>query len=346
MQKKKIYNLDSTESFSEAKIFGGDPSGIINFTQSNHQWALNIYTLMETNQWFPAECRLGQDKHTYMTMGDEKRYSYDMVLSQLITNDSIQTNQLMDSMNRYITSPVVNAAISLQAYQEANHSKSYQVCVEEVCGGDYDRVYNLHKTEPALARKNRAVADMYAVLNETDDPSIRELQMAAAANQILEELVFPGGFVTMWALALSESLSGTMSMISFIERDETATHVPLFKNIFAASVREYALEEATVDDISCMILDMVIEEKIWTKHISSSILGFSDQAIDLFIEHKGNSVCNNLRIPLLFNETDGGPLMSIVNKCSKVAINGVKTKTNFFEAPVADYSVNTLDDDY
>lgn len=341
MISKTIYNLGSTEDFADSKIIGGNPSGIINFNRTNFKWALNIYNLMESNQWFPSEANLGQDKTPYSQLSDAERYKYDMALSQLISNDSIQTNQLMDSINRYITSPVVNTTLALQAYQEANHTKSYSVCVEEVCQ-DEDRIYNMHKHEPALARKNKAVADMYAKMYDGDEPTEQDLLVAFAANQILEELVFPGGFVALWSLG--SKMAGTAKMIQFIERDESSTHVPLFKNIFNAAVKQVGLEPETEQTILNMIKHMTEEEKIWTKHITKGTLGFSDAAIDLLIESKANSVCANLKLPLLYQVTDGGPLMAIIHQ---YALNSpTKKKANQFEVPVSDYAVNALDDDY
>lgn len=341
MKAKKIYNQDSVEEFMECKIINGNPSGIINFNRTPYKWAVNIYNLMEANQWFPSECGLGQDKVPYKNLSDSERYMYDMALAQLISNDSIQTNQLMDSINKYITAPVVNAALSLQAYQEANHSKSYAVCAEEVCE-DIDKIYNMHKHEPALYRKNQAVADMYSSIYSGNEPTEQDIIIAQGANQILEELVFPGGFIALWSLG--NKMVGTSTMISFIQRDEAGTHVPLFKNIFRTSVNEVGITNETKTKILDMITKMTNEEKIWTKHITKGNLGFSDIAIDMFIEHQANSVCKNLKLPLLFEKTDGGPLMKIVDDYS--LLSKLKKKTNFFEKSVADYAMNTIDDDY
>lgn len=341
MKQKQIYNLETSEKFMDAKIIGGNPNGIINFSRTPHTWALNIYTQMESNQWFNSECGLGQDKVPYKNLQVSERYMYDMSLSQLITNDSLQVNQLMDSINKYITSPVVNACLSLQSYQEANHGKSYSVCVDEVCE-NVESIYELHKTEPMLKRKNNAVANMYSKIYNGNEPTSQDLLVAFAANQILEELVFPGGFVALWSLG--NKLVGTAKMISFIQRDETATHVPLFRNIFNSSVKLVGITEETTKTILEMIEDMTNEEKIWTKHITKGNLGFSDLAIDMYIENQANSVCSNLKLPLLYKVTDGGPLMSIVNKYSM--LSKTKIKANFFEVPVSDYAINSLDEDY
>lgn len=234
MKSKEIYNLNSTEDFMEAKILGGNPSGIINFCRSNHKWAISLWKIMEGYTWFSSEPNISQDKVNYPKLSPAEKRMYDLVLAQLITNDSIQTNQLMDSINQYVTSPVVNACLSRQAYEEANHSKSYAVMAEDICE-DPDRIYNLHKHDEGLATKNQAVADMYALINSSDDPSHSDILKAFAANQILEELVFPGGFVAMWSIGAK--MTGSASMISFIERDKHKTRykiksiVPLSSNV-------------------------------------------------------------------------------------------------------------------
>jgi ribonucleoside-diphosphate reductase beta chain len=296
---------------------------------------------MENNGWYPEECNLSRDIVKYKALSDEQKYAYDMALAQLVQDDSVQTHQLVEDISKYITSPVVKSAITLQAYQEANHSRSYSVTAETVVG-DPDKIYNLYKTEPMLARKNEAVFKMYENITADDkNPTTQELLIAFAANQILEELVFPGGFVVLWSFGFP----GTSTMISFIQRDETGTHVPLFRNIFRTAVKENSIEDSTIETISKMIVHMCEEEKIWTKHITKALLGFSEAAVDLYVEYFANSVCKNLNIPLLYPVTDGGPLMSIVEENSLLTTSS-STKSNFFETAVVDYSKNSIDDDY
>ena len=668
MKAKKIYNLNSEEDFNDAKIINGNPSGIINFEKTNHKWATSLWDLMESRTWFPKECNISSDKTSYPKLTDYQTRSFDLVLAQLITNDSIQTNQLMDSINRYITSPVVNACLSRQAYEEANHcftegtqiltsegfidfkdltidhlvanwnedksihfekpsevikdkytgsvyefigsayslevtpnhrvinynvrnnnkledtlaeniglnnrnipingyklsgekkqlsfidkiriayqadgslvnnnneqtangycyrfsfkkkrkilqmenillsaskdlntysktetkdgythfyvwlkkdadkefnwvnlneisfewcqefiaelknwdgcyatgteavrygntnkkavdkiieiatlcgkivgiekldpetckksrigknkqlyynlyirdahhksgraiskiekhydgmiycctvssgmiivkkddlvtvsgnSKSYAVMAEDICG-DTDRIYNMHKYDAGLSRKNNAVAQMYAKVNSSENPSDYDILKAAGANQILEKLVFPSGFVILWSM--KNLMPGTGQMISFIDRDEDS-HVILFKNIYR-NIKNKIIEEdqyddsnfnETISEIKDMIIDMAEEEKIWAKYASKGLLGFSEAAIDKYVEFKANAICKNLKIDNIYPESNGGPLYSI--EVENSLIIGDK-KTNFFETQVADYSIGSLQGDF
>ncbi len=121
MKKKEIFNQASTEKFNEAKILNGNPNGIFNFNKTNHVWAKQIYDNMKARTWFPAQVDISKDKKNYPLLTEDDKLKYDLTLAQLISNDSIQVNQLMDRINSYITSPIVNACLSVQAMEEANH---------------------------------------------------------------------------------------------------------------------------------------------------------------------------------------------------------------------------------
>jgi len=332
----KYYNQNSEERYQDEKILTGNPSGIINMADSSLRWCKPLWDVMLSYTWFVQELNLGQDKKKYQQLSDEQKKAFNLALAQLITNDSIQTVQLADGVSGLITSPSVKALLARQAYEEALHSMTYTAIADDVIGSR--DVYNLHQTDLMLAKKNLAVEDMFNSLN-TIDPIDQEKQLIFVANQILEQLVFPGGFIVLWSFGFS----GTSSAISFIERDEFS-HVNVFKNIFREAKNEIGLSEYTEIKALSMIDKMTKIEIEWTKHISKDLLGFSDKAIELYIEYQGNQVCKNLRLPLLYEETDGGPLMNIYNQNS--LLKGSSTKTNFFEAPVADYSVGSLDEDY
>lgn len=340
---KKLYNPESLEGFKEAKIINGNPNGIINFTSTNLKWAVSLYDIMLSYTWFPQEPNMAADKIPYTQLTADEKNAYDLVLAQLITDDSVQTNQLLDSINPYITAPIVNACLARHAFEESLHSRSYAVMAEDL-SANTDRIYNMHKHSPELARKNNAVAGMYEKVNSGEVVTNDDLLLAFAANQVLERLVFPGGFVVMWSLGYK--MTSSAKMISFIERDESGTHVPLFKNIFNTVVRqEYGgeLPEHIKVKIYEMIEHMVHEEKVWTTHVSKGLLGFSKQAIDMYIEEKANNICDNLHINPLYAKTDGGPLMRIEEKFSLLKS---EIKTNFFEQKVADYSVGSLNMDF
>jgi len=338
-----VSNFDSDEALNEAKIINGNPTGIADWNNPSRKWAVSIYDLMLNYNWHHSEASIGSDIEPYKKLSEENKEAYDLSLAQIIANDNLQDSQLVESIASYITDPLVKDCLIRQASEEVHHHRSYGVMASDVCV-DSDRIYRMHKEDPMLARKNRSVEIMYEKVNNINgNVSVHDFQKAVAANNILEQQVFPGGFLVLWHIS-SQGLPGTAKMIGFIERDESGTHVPLFKNIFSDIRRQYGLDKDTEQEISDMISHMCEEDKVWVKYLTKKLLGFSEQAVDLFCEHMANIVYNNLKIKSPYEQTKGGPLMSVFELNSM--LSNVKNKTNQFEQAVGDYSTGGLDEDY
>lgn len=343
---KRIYNPDSEETFEDAKIFGGNPTGVININATPHKWAFSIYKLQQSYTWFTSECSLANDRGDYLKLTNSQRHTFDAALAQVILNDSVQTKQLTVGVSEFITSPAVSLPLTRQAYEEAEHTVTYGTIADEICK-DEAKIFSLDKHIPELRKKNDAVAEMYnGLASEVDDMSLHDKFMILGANQILEELVFPGTFLVLWNFRFT----GVSKAIGFIERDESGTHVPLFKNIYRAAVRENGIDERTKIAIRDMVIRMTTIEKEWLNYLGKDIRGFTPTTIDMFVELRANNICENLYIDLPYKKTDGGPLQSMYSEFSMLGTNkdgsDMTLKTNFFETTVGDYAVGLADDDY
>ena len=192
---------------------------------------------------------------------------------------------------------------------------------------------------------NNLKNDIIEKHTENITPTDEDLLVAFGANQILEELVFPGGFIVL--LSLGHKMPATAEMIAEIQKDETLSHVQLFKNIFRTAVDESfdgVVPDSVSKKITEMILDMVTAEKRWTKYVTQGLLGFSDRAIDIFIEDQANNICSNLRLPLIFEKHKDDPLKKILNKTLKGG--GTDSREAFFESNVASYSKGSVETDF
>ena len=206
MERKKIYNPNSNESLNDRRVFSGNPHGILNFTKAKYTWALKLWDMMEGNTWFPKEVDTTKDVIDYnKNLTDAEKRMYDLVWSQLISMDSFQTNNLADNINPYITAPEINACLSRQAYEEANHSKSYAVMVEAICDNT-DLIYEMEKHDEVLRRKNDYISSVYEEL--AGDVTDEKLVLAMFANQILEGIYFYSGFTAIYALARAGRMLG------------------------------------------------------------------------------------------------------------------------------------------
>jgi ribonucleoside-diphosphate reductase beta chain len=332
--KKIIYNPNSSENLNDRRVFGGNPDGMLNFTKAKYDWALKLWDTMEGNTWFPKEVQMTQDSKDYKFLTPAEKRMYDLVLSQLIFMDSLQTNNIMDNMNPYITAPEINAILSRQAYEEANHSKSYAVMVESI-SDNTDEIYDMWKTDVQLQKKNQFIADMFKSIGE--NPTDETIVLGMFANQILEGIYFYAGFASMYSLGKSGKMLGSSQMIRFIQRDEII-HLLLFQNMIN-SVRKERPELFTKDlekKVRKMIRDAVEIESSWGRYITQGqILGFTDEIIKQYIQYLADRRLEAIGYASEYNVKH--PILWVDSYSS---FN--EQRTNFFEGNVVNYSKGSI----
>ena len=335
IEKKTIYNPDSKESLNDRRVFGGNPDGMINFTKMKYEWALNVWDTQEQNTWFPKEVQMTGDAKDYKFLSEPEKRMYDLVLSQLIFMDSLQTNNLMDNINPYITAPEINACLSRQAYEEANHSKSYAVMVESI-SDNTDEIYNMWRTDEKLSEKNSFIASIYIELS-TGEITDEKILLALFANQILEGIYFYAGFAALYTLAKSGKMLGSSQMIRFIQRDEV-THLLLFQNMINATRRERPelFTQELEEKVRVMFRKAVELESSWGHYITQNqILGLTNPLITQYIQYLADKRLEAVGYKKEYNVEH--PIKWVDGFSS---FN--EQRTNFFEGNVVNYSKGSI----
>ncbi len=338
MKSKIIYNPESKETLNERRIFGGNPDGMMNFTKAKYEWALNLWDTMEGNTWFPKEVQMTGDAKDYKFLSPAEKRMYDLVLSQLTFMDSLQTNNIMDNMNPYITAPEINAILSRQSYEEANHSKSYAVMIESI-SDNTDDIYDMWKTDMQLQKKNRFIADIF-MRGFPEFSEDQQMVLGMFGNQILEGMYFYAGFAAMYALGKSGKMLGSSQMIRFIQRDEV-THLLLFQNMINSTRKERPeLFTAELEaQVRQMVRDAVEIESEWGSYITQGqILGFTDGIIKQYIQYLGDQRLEAVGYAKEFNVTHPIPWVDGYSSFND-------QRTNFFEGNVVNYSKGSIDFD-
>ena len=337
MDRKKIYNPESKEKTADRKIFGGDPTGIFELNDIKYNWAYNLWEVMLNNTWFPKEVDMTQDVGDYKRLTDSEKTAYDKVLSQLIFMDSLQTNNLIDNVNPFITSPEINLVLVRQAFEEALHSQSYAVMVDSISTNS-DEIYQLWRQDMMLKTKNDAIAKIYEELSV--NPSDENIVKAMFANQILEGIYFYSGFTYLYTLARSGKMLGSAQMIRFIQRDEV-THLILFQNMIRAIKRERPdiFTKEFNDEIYTMFREAVKLESDWGKYITQGqILGLTNDIIEQYIKYLADERLHAVGMEKIYNVEHPIKWVDDFGKFND-------QKTNFFEGNVANYSKGSLDFD-
>ncbi len=337
MNRKKIYNPESTEHVNDRQIFGGNPTGIFELNNIKYQWAYNLWEMMLNNTWFPKEVDMTKDVMDYKNISAVEKEAYDKALAQLIFMDSLQTNNLIDNVNPYVTSPEINLILVRQSFEEALHSQSYAVMVDSISQNS-DEIYELWRTDMKLKHKNDSIAGVFEEL--TKNPSEHNFVKACFANQILEGIYFYSGFAYLYTLARSGKMLGSAQMIRFIQRDEV-THLTLFQNIINTLKRERSelFTEQLKDEVYAMFEEAVELEVQWGKYITQGqILGLTDEIVEQYIKYLADDRLTSVGFEKLYNVDNP---IKWVNDFSSFN----DQKTNFFEGTVANYSKGSLDFD-
>jgi len=334
MDRKKIYNPQSSENVNDRRIFGGNPTGIFELNDIKYQWAYNLWEMMLNNTWFPKEVDMTRDVIDYKNLTSAEKDAYDKALAQLIFMDSLQTNNLIDNVNPYVTAPEVNLILVRQSYEEALHSQSYAVMVDSISQNS-EEIYELWRRDMMLKSKNDAIAAVYEQL--AADASETNFLKACFANQILEGIYFYSGFTYLYTLARSGKMLGSAQMIRFIQRDEV-THLVLFQNIINTLKRERPdlFTEQLKKDVYDMFANAVALEVAWGKYITQGqILGLTDEIVEQYIQYLADNRLSAVGFEPLYNVEHPIKWVDDFAKFNE-------QKTNFFEGTVTNYSKGSL----
>jgi len=336
VDKKKIYNPDSREITKDRKIFGGNPTGIFELNDIKYQWAYNLWEVMLKNTWFPAEVNMSGDVKDYKeNLTPREKEAYDKALAQLIFMDSLQTNNIIDNINPYITAPEINLILVRQSFEEALHSQSYAVMVDSI-STNTDEIYQLWRKDMKLKSKNDAIAKVYEDLAK--NPTPHNFIKSLFANQILEGIYFYSGFAYIYALAKSGKMLGSSQMIRFIQRDEV-THLLIYQNMIRDLQKERPelFTHKLTDEVEEMFRQAVELEASWGKYITGGeILSLTDQLIEEYIKYLANQRLQKVKLKPIYPVREN-PL-KWVDDFAKFN----DQRTNFFEGNVTNYTKGSL----
>jgi ribonucleoside-diphosphate reductase beta chain len=337
MNSKNYYNPNG-ENILDEKIYGGSPTGFVDFNRSKYQWDSNIYDLMNANTWFPSEVNTSTEKKNFNQLTDNEQSIYKMTFAQLSFNDSAQEEFLSD-FRRLANNRLVKSVLSLQIMQEVNHSKSYAVLLD-ACGNS-DEVFNLYKYDDALNTKNQKIADQFA--SYIGGGSVDKMLLSAMASVNLEGIYFLLGFSYIYLLG--DKVPGARDMIKFIARDELNTHLPLFANIFKTIQKENKIQSSTIDSAYKMIEDAVQIELEYGKYLLHRfpIMGTTEELMEQTVYNYANDRLKKIGLDPIFAEAPTTYLQKLVTK--HLEMNDVKS--NFFESNVSNYAKSSIDlDDF
>lgn len=322
LQKAKLFNIKGDDKKENQKIFGGNPTGILNLNNVKYSWVSGFWKTMLNNHWIPEKISMVNDKVTIKDLTPEEDKAVKDTLGFLIFLDSLQVNNLPNIAD-YITCSGVKTLLTVQAFQEAVHSQSYQYGLESLYPETTrNEIYDTWRTNPLLLERNKFIANQ--MQDFVDEPSEENFKKVQIANLALEGIYFYEGFNLFDQLASRKKLVQFQKMIDYIRTDENS-HVALFTKIIHETM-DTKKEESMI----CSILEAACNQEIkWAQETyGDKILGISKSSSEEFVKYLTNQRLRALRLPPMW-ENVKHPYTHLE----------VKARGNFFETSgMTDYS--------
>ena len=336
VDKKKLFNPLGDDSLSERRIIKGDSTNIFNLNNVKYQWANQLYRTMMGNFWITEKIDLTQDKNDYENLTEEEKEAYNGILSFLIFLDSIQTNNI-PNISECVTAPEVNLVLSIQTFQEAVHSQSYQYIIESILPKEIrNSIYDRWREDKVLFERNRYIAEIYQ--NFLEKPSDENFSKVIIADYLLEAIYFYNGFNFFYLLASRNRMMGTSDIIRLINRDELS-HVVLFQKMMLEIKKENP--DFFDDKIIYEMFEKAVEQEInWTDHIiGSRILGITKETTEQYTKWLANERLRTVGLQPLYKGFDKNPYKHL-SKFADTEGEG-NVKANFFEGTVTSYNMSS-----
>ena len=323
--KKPLFNPQGDTEVNLRRMIGGNTTNLNDFNNMKYAWVSGWYRQAMNNFWIPEEINMSSDIKDYPELPEAERTAYDKILSFLIFLDSIQTANL-PNIGQYITANEVNLCLTIQGFQEAVHSQSYNTILYQ------------WKDDEHLLRRNTFIGELYNEFQEKKDA--QTLLRVMMANYILEGIYFYSGFMFFYNLGRNGKMPGSVQEIRYINRDEN-THLWLFRNMILELKKEepQLFSPETVEMLKAMVEEGVEQEIAWGHYvIGDRISGLTREMVTEYIRYLGNLRWTSLGFEPLYEGYEEEPeSMKWVGQYS----NANMVKTDFFEAKSTAYAKST-----
>jgi ribonucleoside-diphosphate reductase beta chain len=331
LEKKRLFNESGQRGTQ--RMIGGNTTNLREWNRIKYPWAAKLYRTMLNNFWIPEEVPLANDAKQFESLSPAERRAFDKTISFLNFLDSLQSVNL-PNISDYITAPEVCSLLNIQTFQEEIHAQSYSYVLDSVCSPQTrENIYDEWRSDERLLERNKFIADLYQQF--VDNPNDVNFVKTVIANYLLESLYFYSGFSFFYTLARQGKMTGTATMIKYIQRDEL-THVVLFQNMF----RELRTENPDVftpeliEELRGMFHTAATHEIRWGQYVTNNeILGINNDILERYIKYLANQRLKALDLEILYPAHTEHPM-----KWVDSFANLNQTKTDFFEQKVTNYT--------
>ena len=286
----------------------------------------NIFKEQQSVLWTTEEILCDNDKRDWDTLEPEAQNFLLHIIAFFASSDMLVIDNLMDQFMSEVTVAECRTFYTLQAYIETIHSETYATALEKFAPADKKQhLFDALATESTIQAKGM-FADKYM---QRDRPFEERLW----AFCIFEGVLFAASFASLYWLRTKNKCKGLTFSNELIQRDESlhakfGVEMLNMMNPPLASARAVEILKEAVEIEERFILKALPQNLtgLATEHVIEYVRHCAERLLDMF---KGNHVKPwNASQPLAFME-----------------MISIDSKTNFFEARVAEYTMSGVGND-
>jgi ribonucleoside-diphosphate reductase beta chain len=330
-------------------LFGDEVAGVNQILPHKHKFAWGLFLKGVANNWSPAEINMSTDIEQWKnnTLTKDEKLLVKRTLGFFAGTESLIGNNLLLTVNRWITDAECRQYILRQAYEESLHNWTVVTCCDSY-SLRVSEVYEAYLNIPSIKAKDDFLMAITTDVNRPDFSTRtiegkREFLRNLVSYYLLAEgTFFFSGFAMILALGRQNKLPGLSDQIRYTLRDETL-HIQFGTYLINTIKEQYPsvwtkkFEEETVEHVKEAVnLEVAYAHSV----LPRGILGLNADMFVDYMQYIGNRRLEGVGIDFRF-DSDHNPFPWLSEVVDAPAM------TNFFERKVKDYqSSGSLIDDF
>lgn len=334
------------------KCFLNDGSDRYTLKLKDNQKLWEFYKQHESTFWTVQEIRLSDDLIDWSNkLNENEKFFIKHVLAFFASSDGIVNENIVLNFYKQVQIPEARAFYSMQNLIETIHSQMYSILIDTYIldANEKNDLFSAMDHMPAIKKKAKWALDWLdnsgysgdipekfkaelinlnkVMPSESLDYLLREpysFQQRLVAFICVEGIFFSGSFCAIYWLKNRGLMPGLATANQLISRDED------LHTEFAIELYKMNPEKLSCETIYKIFQEAVeIEKEFVTESLPVSLLGMNCKLMSQYIEYIADRWIVLLGYPRIYNSKNPFEFMEKL---------GLKTKENFFDLTVSEYS--------
>ena len=298
-KQQRRHHTDHLAFFDEAVV-------IQRYDQVRHKFVEKFNETQLSFFWLPTEIDVTKDKADFESLTEAERFIFRSNLQRQILLDTVQGREPIKAFLPIVSSPEMEAAVTIWSFSELIHSRSYTHIIRGVVNDPseiFDEILDIPEITDLHEELEKYYKDLDS-LNFAKEANERGLTvpystyehkkaayLAFVSVNALEAVRFFVSFACSFAMMeLKDKMEGNAKIIKLISRDEQL-HLSLVQGILNRIIKEDSewqqVKEDCKDEAVGIFLQVAQQEKDWAKYLfqHGDMLGLNEKICSAYVDH-------------------------------------------------------------